>query len=121
MKLLITVCILTLINLILIPDVKARNIVIKFPRGSYCGSYAGEIATKDTFSLNLSRNQSLIITNGFGQEFSVIAPDGKILPVKEHISRNVKEYFTGNQSGNFKVKIDQVLDVTMADFQFCAY
>lgn len=112
---------LTLINFSGITSAFAENIVIKFPKGSYCGSYFGRIGLRDTFSLNLAKNQTLVITNPYGQEYSVIAPNGKILPVANYVRQEVREYYTGNQAGIFKIRIDHLYDSPTIDLQICAY
>lgn len=112
---------LVLINLGVAFSASARNIVIKFPSGSYCGFYSGEIGLNDTFSLNLGKNQTLVITNPYGQEYSVIAPNGRVLPVGNYVYQDVREYYTGNQTGVFKIRVDHLYDTPSIELQICAY
>lgn len=103
------------------PVVFARSIAMNFPSGSYCGLYSGEIAVNDIFTLNLGQNQLLVITADENYQYSVIAPNGRKLPVNNYISSTEKEFSTGQQSGQFRIKVNRTLDVTGGSFVFCAY
>lgn len=99
----------------------ARDIAIKFPRGSNCGSYAGRVRVGDNFVLNLAKEQQLIIKKTTPHDYSVIAPNRKFLEVIQSFSDEENQYWTGNQSGNFRVKVGSVPDGLPINIQFCAY
>ncbi|MEG3435831.1 hypothetical protein V0288_01755 [Pannus brasiliensis CCIBt3594] len=99
----------------------AREISIQFPRGSHCGSYSGRVKVGDNFVLNLAKEQQLIIKQTTSHDYSVIAPDGRSLKVIQTFPDNENQYWTGNRSGKFKVKVGSVPDGRPIDIQFCAY
>lgn len=113
--------ILVLISLIFALPSWAKNIRIQFPSGSYCGSYEGSVKVGDTFVLSLAKEQQLVVKNHSGQSYSVIAPNGTPLKVVQSLSEHDNQYWTGNQSGNFRVRIDRVPSGLQADLEFCAY
>lgn len=98
-----------------------RNIQISFPRGSNCGSYGGKVSVGDTFMLNLAKEQQLIIKKTTPHDYSVQAPNGKYLEVIRRLSNNENQYWTGEQSGDFKVKVASVPQGMQIDIKFCAY
>jgi hypothetical protein len=120
MKKLIWILPLTLLSLNLTQPSDAKDIVIRFPQGSYCGSFAGPVKVGDKFVLNLAQEQQLVIKTT-PHEYSVIAPNGKILKVIGNFPDHEKQYWTGNQSGNFKVKVKTVPYKLPINIQFCAY
>lgn len=121
MKKLIWIVPLSLLSLIFTQPSNAKNITIQFPRGSSCGSFAGRVKVGDNFVLNLAKEQQLIIKKTTPHNYSVIAPNGKYLEVVQRLPNNENQYWTGNQSGNFKVKVGSVPDGMQINIQFCAY
>lgn len=99
----------------------AKNIPIRFPSGSYCGSYEGAVRVGDNFVLSLAKEQQLVIKNHNGHPYSVIAPNGTPLKVVQSFSEHERQYWTGNRAGNFRVRIDGVPSGLQADLEFCAY
>jgi hypothetical protein len=98
-----------------------KNITIQFPRGSYCGSYGGRVNVGDTFVLNLAKEQQLVIKKTTPHDYSVQAPNGEFLEVIQRLPNGRNQYWTGNQSGNFKVKVASVPDEMQINIEFCAY
>ena len=98
-----------------------ENIRISFPRGSNCGSYMGRVNVGDTFLLSLSREQQLIIERKTSHDYSVQAPNGQYLEVIQRFPNNQNQYWTGNQSGDFKVNVASVPQGMQIDIKFCAY
>ncbi|MGK7943883.1 MAG: hypothetical protein AB4058_05385 [Microcystaceae cyanobacterium] len=98
-----------------------RNITISFPSGSNCGSYGGRVNVGDTFVLNLAKEQQLIIEKSTPHDYSVQAPNGEYLEVIQRYPNDENQYWTGNQSGNFKVKVASVPQGMQIDIKFCAY
>ena len=98
----------------------AKDIVIQFPKGSSCGSFAGKVNVGDSFVLNLAKEQQLIVRTS-PHDYSVIAPNGRILEAIRQLPNNEKQYWTGNQSGKFKVKVESVPQGLQINIQFCAY
>ena len=101
--------------------ISGRRIAIQFPRGSNCGSYEGRVNVGDTFLLNLARGQQLIVKKTTPHDYAVQAPNGKYLEVIRRLPGDENQYWTGNQSGNFKVKVGSVPDERQINIQFCAY
>ncbi|MGK7937143.1 MAG: hypothetical protein AB4206_15335 [Xenococcaceae cyanobacterium] len=101
--------------------VSGRRITIQFPRGSNCGSYGGRVNVGDTFLLNLTQGQQLIIKKNTPHDYSVQAPNGKYLEVIRRFPGDENQYWTGNQSGNFEVTVGSVPDGRQINIQFCAY
>ena len=120
MKKLIWILPLSLLSLTFAQPSDAKDIVIRFPQGSSCGSFAGPVKVGDNFVLNLAKEQQLVIKTT-PHEYSVIAPNGKILKVIGNFPDHEKQYWTGNQSGNFKVKVKTVPQELQINIQFCAY
>lgn len=112
---------LTLINLMITLPSFARNIVIPFAKGSYCGMYGGKVDVGDNFVLNLAKEQQLIIQKTTPHDYSVIAPNGNFLEVIQRWDGDSNQYWTGNQSGNFKIKVNSVPQELQIKIQFCAY
>jgi len=75
----------------------AKDIVIQFPKGSSCGSFAGKVNVGDSFVLNLAKEQQLIVRTS-PHDYSVIAPNGRILEAIRQLPNNEKQYWTGNRS-----------------------
>ncbi len=98
-----------------------RTIPISFASGSHCGTYAGRINVGDTFVLNLAREQQLIIERSTPHDYSVQAPNGEYLEVIRRFPNDQNQYWTGNQSGNFSIKVASVPQGRPIDIKFCAY
>lgn len=92
-----------------------RDIVIRFPRGSYCGSYTGNIRRGDSFR---GKGQAWLITNDYGESYSVIGPDGRVLPPDANPDVNTRVFFT-RRAGVHRVRIINGHGFT--SFEFCAY
>ena len=112
---------LSLLSLTLAQPSHAKDIAIQFPRGSYCGSYGGRVNVGDNFVLNLAKEQRLVIKKTTPHDYSVIAPNGQYLELIQRFPNNENQYWTGNQSGNFKVKVGSVPSGMQINIQFCAY
>jgi hypothetical protein len=121
MKKLIRVLPLTLISLLTAVPSLAKDIRIQFPSGSYCGSYGGKVNVGDNFVLNLGKEQQLIIKKTSGHDYSVIAPNGNFLEVIQRLPEGKNQYWTGNQAGNFRVRVNSVPSGTQINIEFCAY
>ena len=121
MKKLIWILPLTLLSLTLSQPAQAKDIRIKFPQDSYCGSFGGRVNVGDNFVLNLAKEQQLIIEKTTPHDYSVIAPNGQYLEVIQRFPDNQNQYWTGNQSGDFKVKVGSVPNGMQIDIQFCVY
>jgi hypothetical protein len=106
---------------LLYAQARGRNITIRFPSGSNCGTYSGKVNVGDTFLLNLAKEQQLIIEKSTPHDYTVQAPNGKYLEVIQRFPNNQNQYWTGNQSGNFKVKVVSVPQGMQIDIKFCAY
>ncbi|MEL4895782.1 hypothetical protein [Crocosphaera sp. Alani8] len=98
-----------------------KNIRISFPRGSNCGSYMGRVNVGDTFLLSLAREQQLVIEKNTSHDYSVQAPNGQYLEVIQRFPNNQNQYWTGNQSGDFRVNVASVPQGMQIDIKFCAY
>ncbi len=98
-----------------------KNIRISFPRGSNCGSYMGRVNVGDTFLLSLAKEQQLVIERKTPHDYSVKAPNGQYLEVIQRFPNNQNQYWTGNQSGDFKVNVASVPQGRQIDIKFCAY
>ncbi|MGK7932739.1 MAG: hypothetical protein AB4041_15080 [Microcystaceae cyanobacterium] len=97
-----------------------KNIRISFPSGSNCGSYMGRVNVGDSFILGLAREQQLIIERKTSHDYSVQAPNGQYLEANR-LPNNQNQYWTGNQSGDFKVNVVSVPQGMQIDIKFCAY
>lgn len=107
--------------LLSINPVLAKTIKINFAKGSYCGSYQGKIKVNDVFLVNIGKEHQLIIKNKNAHNYSVISPTGKILPLIQSYSKTENQYWTGKESGDFKIRIDSIPSGLNADLQICAY
>jgi hypothetical protein len=121
MKKLIWILPLSLVSLTFTQPSDARDITVQFPKGSSCASYGGRVRVGDNFVLNLSKQQQLIVKKTTPHDYSVIAPNGQYLEVIRNLSDEENQYWTGNQSGNFKVKVGSVPNGLQINIQFCAY
>lgn len=121
MKKLLSVVSLTLLSLVLATPSEARDIPVKFAKGSYCGSYSGQVKVGDNFVLSLGKEHQLIIQKKTDHDYAVIAPNGKYLEVIQRFPDNKLQYWTGEQSGKFKVRVNSVPQAMQIDIQFCAY
>jgi hypothetical protein len=121
MKKLIWILPLSLLSLTFAQPSDAKDIAIRFPQGSSCGSFGGRVKVGDNFVLNLAKEQRLIIKKTTTHDYSVIAPNGKYLEVIQRFPNDENQYWTGNQSGKFKVKVGSVPEGMQINIQFCAY
>lgn len=96
----------------------AQTTTIKFPKGSYCGSFSGDVKGR-TFSLNLRAGQTLTVdTDGYNvKDIIVKQPNGKILkePGQDYGVWNVR------RNGKHSVTIKTHPNENHLDAKFCAY
>lgn len=96
----------------------AQTTPIKFPKGSYCGSFSGDVQGR-TFTLNLRAGQTLTVdTEGYRvKDIVVKQPNGKILkePGQDYGVWNVR------RNGRHSVSIITRPDENNLDAKFCAY
>ena len=76
------------------PAYAATNVPIVFPKGSYCGSYTGQVAGK-SFSLSVAKGQTIDVTVGGGELTKVVSPRGKSI------------YFEDNADGTYRLRTSQ--------------
>ena len=81
----------------------------------------GRVNVGDTFLLSLAREQQLIIERKTSHDYSVQAPNGQYLEVIQRFPINQNQYWTGNQSGDFRVNVASVPQGMQIDIKFCAY
>ncbi|CCQ63718.1 hypothetical protein [Crocosphaera watsonii] len=81
----------------------------------------GRVNVGDTFLLSLAREQQLIIERKTSHDYSVQAPNGQHLEVIQRFPNNQNQYWTGNQSGDFRVNVASVPQGMQIDIKFCAY
>jgi len=89
---------------------------ISFPRGSYCGSFSGEISTPHRFLLGLRSGQVLRVeTSGETYPVKVVGPTGEVAPSQHH--GEVYNYQLP-ASGDYAVAVRS--QTGYARLQFCA-
>lgn len=98
----------------------ARGVTtIKFKRGSYCGSYAGNFSRGRLFKLRLKRGQLFTSTNtgqGHQTDVRMTGPSGQIYG--EKVSYNQINYYIP-RSGYYKILVTSTS--RYGSIQFCAY
>lgn len=71
--------------------------------------------------LNLAQEQQLIIEQSTPHDYSIQSPNGEYLEVIQRFPNNQNQYWTGNQSGNFKIEVASVPQGRPIDIKFGAY
>jgi hypothetical protein len=92
---------------------------IKFAKGSYCGSYAGNYKNGRTFTIRLLAEQRFTVRNsGTGRQttWSVSGPSGDLEPTQTNAS--TLEYYT-EDDGDHYVYVTSTS--TRSSIEFCAY
>ncbi len=93
---------------------------IKFPKGSFCGSYSGNYRNGREFVLSLKADQRLVVRNtGVGRQttWSVTGPSGYELDYSR-IDDSTLEYYT-EERGNHYIEVTST--ASRSSVQFCAY
>ncbi|MGK7898529.1 MAG: hypothetical protein AB4372_34165 [Xenococcus sp. (in: cyanobacteria)] len=92
---------------------------IKFPQGSYCGSYSGNFSGGREFVLNLGRGQTFTSQNtGGGTQYDVFVtgPTGRIRG--QQVSDNQIDYYIP-VTGDYYIYVESTIQYN--SIQFCAY
>jgi hypothetical protein len=92
---------------------------IKFPRGSFCGSYAGNYRSGREFVMKLAAGQRFTVRNtGAGNQttWSVTGPTGEL--DGDQADRSTIEYYT-DAPGDHYVYVTST--ARRSSVQFCAY
>lgn len=91
---------------------------VVFAKGSYCGSFTGNVQHGRTFRLGLLANQDFIVTNIGNGQINVAAVDGPNGRIKGSRYGNSKRYYI-SKNGRHDVLI--FANTGHSSIEFCAY
>lgn len=98
-------------------QISAKDIPVKFTKGSYCNSYSGVVSNLDAFSLYLTKGQTLTVNVNDGEINKVLNPrNAKVSPLEEGVTG---ASYKVSQSGKYRIFVSP--DLKVADVEFCAY